>query len=304
MKKIYLLGGALLVGATISFARAQPAGVGEGPWQMFARGGAVHQFDSELDGGGEYSVDRASVEFGIGYATGPRDSIGLSLGYSVDDYNFDGSTGMAGLDPWGEIREYQLSASIRHGIGDAFDLIAVPLVRWSAEDGGDRGESMTTGLIAGLNYRVSDRLRIGPGFGVFEEIEDDVSAFPILLIDWQISDNLSLETGRGLAATRGPGLQLNSTAIENWTIGLGARYENFEFRLDESGAVPDGVGEESAVLTYLSASYDANPAFTFSALAGMEVGGQLTLKDASGRKLQSDDADPAPFVGIAFNARL
>jgi hypothetical protein len=290
--------------ATMSVAQAQPAGAGEDPWQVFVRGGAVHQFDSDLDGGGEYSVDRAAIELGLGYATGPRDSVGLSLGYSVDDYSFDGAAGFGGLDPWGEIREYQLSASVRRGIGENFDLFALPFIRWSAEDGGDRGDAMTTGLVAGLNYRVSDRLRIGPGFGAFDEIEGGVSAFPILLIDWQITDTLSLETGSGLAATRGPGLALNSTAIDRWTFGLGARYENFEFRLDESGAVPDGVGEEEAVLTYLSARYEANPAFTFSALVGMEVGGQLTLRDANGLKLQRDDADPAPFVGIAFRGRF
>lgn len=303
MKHYRVVVAIFLVGL-LSMAQAQPPGVAEGPWQILVRGGAVHQFDSKLDGGGEYSVDRAAIELGVGYATGPRDSFGLSLGYSVDDYRFNGATGLAGRSPWGEIREYQLSGSIRRGIGEKIDLFALPLVRWSVEDGGDRSEAMTTGLIAGVNYRVSENLRIGPGFGVFDEIESGVSAFPILLIDWQITETLSLETGSGLAATRGPGLQLNSTAIENWTIGLGARYENFQFRLDDSGPVASGVGEEEAILTYLSASYDANPNVTFSALAGIEAGGQIMLRDAAGLKLRSDDADPAPFVGIAFRGRF
>ena len=302
--RLWVIAIGVCFGASASLAQAQPAGVDAGPWQFTVRGGAVHQFDSDLDQGGEYSVDRAAIELGLGYATGPRDSIGVSIGYSVDDCSFGGSTGLAGLDPWGEIREYQISASFRRGIGERLDLFALPFLRWSAEDGGDRGESMTTGLIAGLNYRVSDRLRIGPGFGVFEEIEDGVSVFPILLIDWQITDTLSLETGGGLAATRGPGLELKSTAISDWTIGLGARYENFQFRLDENGAVPNGVGEEEAVLTYLTASYELNPAFTVSAVAGMEFAGQLTLRDASGLKVTSDDADPAAYLGLAFNGRF
>jgi len=288
----------------VSVAQAQPEGVGQGPWQFTVSGGAVHQFDSDLDDGGDYSVDRAAIEVGLGFATGPRDSLGLSLGYNVDDYSFGGDSGLAGMDPWGEINEYQLSASIRRGIGERFDLFALPFVRWSAEEGGDRGEGQTTGLIAGVNYRVSDRLRIGPGFGVFEEIEDGVSAFPILLIDWKITDTLSLETGGGLAATRGPGLELKSTAFDGWTLGLGARYENFQFRLDERGPVPNGVGEEEAVLSYLAASYNAHPVFTFSAIAGFEFAGELTLRDANGTRLASDDADPAPYLGLAFRGRF
>lgn len=298
------LGVGLVLTAGLSVAQAQPADAQRGPWQVTVRGGAVHQLDSDLDAGGKYSVDRAAIELGLGYATGPRDSFGLSLGYSVDDYSFDGDAGLAALDPWGEINEYQLSASIRRGIGERFDLFALPFVRWSTEDGGDRGQGRTTGLIAGINYRVNDRLRIGPGFGVFEEIEDGVSAFPILLIDWQITDTLSLETGGGLAATRGPGLELKSTAFDGWTLGLGARYENFQFRLDEVGTAPDGVGEEEAVLSYLVASYEAHPAFTLSVVAGMEFAGELTLRDADGTKLASDDADPAPYLGLAFRGRF
>jgi len=293
---------ALTVVATC--ANAQPAGVANSPWQVSVQGGVVQQFDSDLEDGGEYSVTRANIELGLGYATGPRDSIGLSLGYTIDDYSFDGLGGLAALEPWGEIREYQLAVSLRRGIGERIDLFALPTLRWSAEKGGDLSDGLTPGLIAGFNYRVSDRLRIGPGFGLFDEIEDGVTAFPILLIDWKITDTLSLETGSGMAATRGPGLQLNSTAIEDWTLSLGARYETYRFRLDDDGPVPDGVGEEEAVLAYLAASYEVNPTIRFSALAGLELGGELTLEDMNGRRIRQEDADPAPFIGLTFRARF
>jgi outer membrane receptor protein involved in Fe transport len=290
--------------AVVLPAGAQTAGGGDSPWRTYVRGGAVHQFDSGLDQGGEYAVTRANIEAGLGYATGPRNSVGLAVGYTLDDYDFNGMTGLAGRDPWGEVHEYMISGSFRRGVGERIDIFALPFLRWSAEDGGDLGEAMTAGLIAGMNYRVSDRLRIGPGIGLFEQIEDSVTAFPILLIDWKITETLSLETGSGLAATRGPGLQLNFTAIDNWTFGLGARYENYRFRLDEDGVVPDGVGEEESTLVYLSAGYDVNPVMRVSALAGLKIGGELTLEDMDGRTIQSDDADPVPLVGLAFRTRF
>jgi outer membrane receptor protein involved in Fe transport len=295
----------LVVLTTIStLALAQPDGAPESPWATFIEGGAVHQLDADLDEGGSYSVIRASIEAGLAYASGPRDSIGLSLGYTADDYRFDGSTGLGGLEPWGSLHEYRVSLSWRKGFGERVDAFAIPSLRWTAESGADFGDAMTAGLIAGVNYRVSDRLRIGPGIGVFDEIEDSVNVFPILLIDWQITETLSLETGSGLGATRGPGLQLNSSAVENWTFGLGARYETYRFRLDEDGPAPDGVGEEKGVAVFLAASYRSSPGVSVSALAGLEVGGKLRLEDSEGRTIQSDDADPAPFVGFAFRARF
>ncbi|MEE4295580.1 MAG: hypothetical protein V2J20_03055 [Wenzhouxiangella sp.] len=283
---------------------AQPSGASGSPWLTSIEGGAIHQFDADLDDGGSYSASRASIEAGIAYATGPRNSFGISLGYSRDDYRFDGSNGLAGADPWGTVNEYRISTPIRFGVGERVNVFALPSIRWSAESGGDWSEAMNAGLIAGANYRVSDRLTIGPGFGVFDEIEDGVNAFPILLIDWQITDTLALETGGGLGATRGPGLQLTSSAVSDWTLGLGARYETYRFRLDEDGAFANGVGEEKGVLTYFSATYRPSPAISLSALAGMEVGGKLRLENALGERIASDDADAAPFIGFAFQARL
>lgn len=283
---------------------AQPSGEGRSPWQTFIEGGVVHQIDTDLDEGGSYSATRASIEAGLAFATGPRDSIGVSLGYTRDDYRFDGSSGLAGRDPWGSLHEYRVSVPWRKGFGERINAFALPSLRWSAESGGDLGDAMTAGLIAGANYRVSDRLSIGPGIGVFDEIEDSVNVFPILLIDWQITETLALETGGGLGATRGPGLQLNSTAIEGWTLSLGGRYETYRFRLDDDGAVPDGVGEEKGVAMFLAASYRSSPGVSVSVLAGLELDGKLRLEDSNGDKILSDDADPAPFVGFAFRARF
>lgn len=125
-----------------------PTGASESPWRTFVEGGAIHQFDADLDGGGSYSVTRASIE-----------------------------------------------ASMRRAFSERINAFASPSVRWSAESCGDAGEAMTAGLLDGANHRVSDRLTIGPGIGVFDEFGDSDSAFPIMLIDWRITDTLSLATG-------------------------------------------------------------------------------------------------------------
>ena len=97
---MFRLFSAAFLTAMASSVAAQPAGVATSPWQTFLQGGAVHQFEADLDQGGSYSVTRASVEAGLAYATSRRDSLGVSVGYSLDDYSFDNATGAAASNPW------------------------------------------------------------------------------------------------------------------------------------------------------------------------------------------------------------
>lgn len=92
----------------------------------------------------------------------------------------------------------------------------------------------TEGGLAGSSWGLSESLSIGPGLGWFSEIDGGSSAFPILLIDWKITDKWRLNTGRGLAASQGPGLTLNYQLAERWPLGLTGRYEKTRFALGDN----------------------------------------------------------------------
>jgi len=296
---------AALIAAPVAAAQAQPAGVAAGPWRTQLQGGAVHQFDADLDDGGSFSVNRAFVEAGLAYAFSPRDSVGVAFGYGYDGYDFDrGGDGLAALDPWGDINDFRLSFPLRAGIGERIDLFAVPSVTWRGESGADLDDAATGGALLGATWRFGDDLRLGAGVGAFSEIEDDATVFPILLVDWQVTESFSLETGQGLGATRGPGLTLNWTGIDRWRFTLGARWETWRFRLDDGGTAPDGVGEEEAVPVFLAATYDVIPTVQLGILGGLDVAGSLTLEDEDGRELAEEDFDPTPFLGATFRARF
>jgi hypothetical protein len=147
-------------------------------------------------------------------------------------------------------------------------------------------------------------LTIGPGLGVLSQLEDSASVFPILIVDWKITDRISLETGRSLGATRGPGLNLDYRLSDSWSFGLGARYESLRFRLDDKGAAPGGVGEGSSIPLYLSATYSRGRDLQVSAIAGVDLNGELRLEDSEGRRLARDDYETAPFLGVTFNVRF
>jgi len=273
-------------------------------WRLAADGGVVKQFESALDTGGDFDVDRYFLRLSATRNYGDAWNAGISLGYGENRYGFSGSSGFGGVDPWDRIREFRVSIPIRYRADNNWSFIGIPSLRYSGERGAETSDSRKWGLLAAAAYRFSDRLTIGPGFGVFSEIEDSTDFFPILLVDWKISDTLSLKTGRGLAASRGPGLSLSWTPVQKWRFGLEGRYEKNRFRLDEEGIAPDGVGQDRSIPVALSATYVPGPDLEFTLLAGAEFAGELRLEDAGGNSLAESDYETAPFAGALVKLRF
>ena len=154
------------------------------------------------------------------------------------------------------------------------------------------------------SYLKSDRLTIGPGFGLLTQIEDSLSVFPVIIIDWMISDRLSLETGRGLGASQGPGLLFSYAVNPSWSLLAGGRFERLRFRLRSQGPVPSGVGEDRGAPLSIGARYNWKRRGTVTFFSGVDVAGELQVDNASGRELTSSSYDPAPFFGISANLRF
>jgi hypothetical protein len=299
----FVVAGSLL--AVLNPAVSAERGPGSGQtWNWEIQGGAAYQSDAGLNTGGEVNVSGAYASVSTSRRFGDGTRVGLSLGYGEDRYDFSGTNGFGGLDPWRRIRQATLSASVFHELDDQWTLYGIPSLRFNAEQGASLDDGLTVGLLAGASYRFSDSLTIGPGFGVFSEIEDDVSFFPILIVDWKITDNLSLETGRGFAASRGPGLQLRWRYSPDWEFAVGGRYEKNRFRLKDQGAAAGGVGEDSGVPLFVAAQYAVSSRISLNLIGGVETATEFRLEDAKGNPVARSDADTAPFVGATIRFRL
>lgn len=280
---------------------AQPA---SDAWRVRFESGVLYQWQTDLDQGGEVGVDAWSVLLGADYPALSDLRLGLSFGYGERDYDFDGSSGFAALRPWSTAREARLSATASWKADERWNLFAVPTLRWFAEEGASLEDGQFGGLLAAASYRVNDRLSIGPGFGVFSELEDETDWFPILALDWRLSDTLRLHTGRGFASTRGPGLTLDWTPSERWALSLGARYEKARFRLDDNGVGAGGIGQDTSIPVYLGATRRFGHHLSLSLFAGVEFAGELRLEDADGDLIERSDYDTAPFGGATLDLRF
>ncbi len=284
---------------------AQPpyAGASDG-WTPFIRGGAVYQFDTDLDEGGSYDAARYTIQLGSGYMWDRQDAVSLAIGYSYDGYDFSGNNGLGPTQPWENIHTVSLGVSMRKGIDNNWTAFVIPSIRSTGESSAEFEDSLTGGVLGGVSYRFSDRLTIGPGIGVFSQLEDSATVIPILIIDWKLTDTWSLSTGRGLGATLGPGLTLNYQPNKVWSFGIGGRYEKLRFRLDSDGSVENGVGEDSSFPVFLSGTYRFDQKANLSLVSGVELGGELKLEDADGETLAEESYDTGIFVGFTFNKRF
>ncbi len=273
-------------------------------WSSFVRGGAVYQFDTDLDDGGSYNAKRFSVQAGQSYSWDPRTSVSLALGYNYDGYSFSQGAGIAAITPWEDIHSVSLGLPMRKGIGEDWSAFLIPSIRSTGESGSTFDETITGGVLTGFSYRFGDRLTIGPGIGVVSQLEDSATVFPVIIINWKITDKLSLETGRGLAATLGPGLTLNYQANREWNFAIGGRYEKLRFRLDKDGAVPGGIGEDKSFPVFASCTYSVSPKTAVSLIGGVEFGGELVLEDSDGNRIRKESSDPGGFLGFTFGIRL
>lgn len=295
----------VLLTATSAQAFAQEARQAFGPWVWSIAGGAVHQFSTDFsDADGDVSITRTFLEGGLGYAWDRNTSLSLSLGVGSSDYDFSSGALIEGRKPWGRIEEYRLSVPIRFSPMEKMRAIIIPSVRTFAESGASTSDGRTEGFIGGFSWKFSDTLTLGPGMGWFSALGDESIAFPIILVDWQITDALSLNTGRGLAASQGPGLSLNYELNKAWTLGLTARYEQTRFALEEREGRSAEVGEDVSTPLLLVANYSPWPMTNLSAFVGVELGGSFRLEDGRGEELGKTDLETATVIGFAFQSRF
>ena len=273
-------------------------------WSAFTRGGYVHQMDTDIDNGGSFSVNRFFIQGGPTYVSDKGTSISLAVGYGFDGYNFSGNTGFGGQKPWEDIHSLRFSIPLRWKINEQWTGFVSPTIRFTGEKEADFDGALTGGGFAGFSYRHGDRLSIGPGVGVLTQLEDSTRVIPILIINWKITDTLSLNTGRGIGATLGPGLTFDWRPSRAWSFSIGGRYERLRFRLDEKGTVPNGIGDDRAFPIFGGIAYSFTPMVRIGVLGGVEVGGELRLEDENGHTIIEENHDPAGFLGITFSARF
>lgn len=260
--------------------------------------GVAHQFDTDLDEGGEFSLTRFGLGAGVRYPiSGTPWSFDHGLLYERDEYDSD-------TLPWDSVDALSYSLRVGYKIDDNWSVFGGPIVGISAADGADWGDSFRYGAIAGATYRFSPDLTLGLGVAAFDDIGDEFTVFPTLLIDAKLSEGLRIRNPQPQPGFRGTGgIELVCTAVEDWEFGVGGAYDSRRFRLDEMGGRDDLVAENESIPVFARVGYYPAEEWTISAMVGVLLGGEVTIEDDDGDDLADSDYDPALFVGLGVSWR-
>jgi len=302
-----------LIGTSLGFARSAAAQVSlvDDPTPQFEWGGRIEsdfrtEFKTETDGGDSFESWRVGVAGDFGGPINESILVGVRTGYRYTHYDFrlDGpSPGYGGSelprDPWGAVNTFDIAPSTTILVGNSFSVVAAVPIRWSGETGAEKN-----GLIAGISamarWQITDTFRIGAGIGVTSALEDDAETFPLVSLDWKITDSVVLRT-------EGSWIQGGNTMLlwgpnEAIRLSLSAGYERNRFRLDDNGNGPDkdGIGEITAVPIEVGLRFRLYEGAYFDFRAGLGVAGQLRVETDGGRKLYEEDYDPSPRISIGL----
>lgn len=281
--------------AEVGSARAQSFEAG---FSSDATLAAIGSGESDLGSDDTIQFSRAVVGASTTWTSTPQLSFGAEVLLGRTSYEFD--TLFLG-DQTVDVDEFSIGLPISFDVGGGARAFFTPSLTFQGEDGVSFGDGASFSLLGGVGWQVSPNLFIGPGLGIAETLvtDDDPSIFPFLIIDWQFTEEWSISTGPGFAASRGPGLRLSYEPNNNWEFGVEARLEEFEFQLDDRSPITNGVGRDSSIPVIFLAQYKPNDRVTLSGFAGAATGGSLELFDQAGTKVFDEDYDTAPLFGLA-----
>jgi len=256
--------------------------------------GFGYRTDADIDhDGGDFNETRFGVTANRPFNYDERWRLDPIVAYRFSSYDFSGP------ELWDEVHQFRATLMLRHVINEKWAVFGGPTVALAMESSADAGEALTFGGTLGVTYHVHERLTIGGGLGVITELEDNPTFRPVVLLNWRIHDQWTLESGYFEAAgSGGPGVEIRYQINEHWNVGAGAQYQENRFRLSEDGPVRDGVGEDSFVPVYGKVTWRINKQAALELLGGVSLGGELRVENRKGHTVSKDDYDPAALLGL------
>lgn len=262
----------------------------------------VHQGKADLEGGGDLSSTSLLMRAGASTALRGGHRAGVNLSYDYSDYAFGAATAFGGRAPWGSVERYGFSLPLSYALQDGWSLGLAPSVDWFGERGADSSESLAWGGLFTATKRYANGNRLGFGFGAFDRYEK-TSVFPMVLVNWKLSERWKLINPLPAGPTGPAGLELDYRFDSDWNLGIGAAWRSTRFRLASNNVVANGVGEERGVPVFLRASRNFGKQAALNLYAGVVTNGELRVEDAAGNTLRRVDLGTAPVFGATFTLR-
>jgi hypothetical protein len=284
-----------LAAMAVASVVAQPLMAQEKDQFRFAVG-VGYRADADIDrGGGDFNETRFSVSGSRTFTLNDRLQLEPIVAYRFSAYDFSRP------DPWDDIHTFRATLLARYAFDQTWSIFGGPSIGLSGESDADAEDAITFGGALGVSYRVRENLSIGAGFTASTEIEDDARIRPLVIVNWQINNAWSAESGYlDVAGAAGPGGEVRYRINESWSVAGGVLYHEKRFRLsdDARGRLREGVGEDSSFPIYGKVTWQVCANAALELVGGVSTSGELLIEDRNGHKITKTDYDAAPLMGV------
>ncbi|PLY07710.1 MAG: hypothetical protein C0624_03390 [Desulfuromonas sp.] len=274
---------------------APAAFAADGPPSNTFSAASLYQLPADLSSSGELAVTRSHLHEG-GKLFASRKLLanwGLSLG--MTHYDFKDRQNK----PWEDIYQVGANVSLIRPLAQGWSLLVIPGITAAGEAEANASDCLSYTLISAVNWQSSPSLRLGLGTAIFDKL-GDFTVFPFIAFDWKPAPGWRLANPQRSGVTGPAGLELSWQANHSWTLGSGGAWQSNRFRLDDKGATPGGIGEETAVPVWVRLTRNfARGKLTL--YAGATLAGTLSREDRHGSEVDDDEYDETPFLALYFS---
>lgn len=278
-------------------ARAAEPRSDEWNWSLSA--GAVFQPEADFDDGGK--VERSSTMLAVSTQRrfSPDFSIGGSLRYEYERWDFDHPAAFGGVAPWKNIRRLGFGLQVRTRMNERWDLIVAPMVRYAGEQGAESSDALRYGGAFALARQFSPDFRLGLGVVALHDIGRN-RVLPYVDLSWKIDERWRLGSANATALAGLGGLELVRQGSPRWSLGLGVGFGEDRFRLDRDGPTAGAVAERKSTPLYARLSLRPDPALSIDAYLGTTLRNELRIERKGLRDI-TEKYDAAPIVGVSVS---
>lgn len=263
----------------------------------------IYQFDTDLDSGGQFDVQRHLVRFDTVRSINKEWSVGLGLSFDYERWNFTNRAGLPSVGLWDAIYRPGMSIPIFYAPAGNWRLGFIPSIDFAGASGAETSESFSYGAVFSAAYSFGQRLMLGVGAGWFERF-DESALFPYVIVNWKINEQLRLSNPHRAGPVGPAGLELVCTPTSNWEVGMGGAYRSYRFRLDDSSTVSDGIAEVNFWAPFLRAGRKIGNHYRADIHGGVMVDGSITIENKDANELGKTGYETVPFVGITLKGRF
>jgi hypothetical protein len=231
---------------------------------------AIHQFNTNLDNGGDVSVNRYFVHFDWKKI--------INVHYNLNDYSFSDTAPLLNSKTLEKVHSLGLDIGMMFKVYEEWRLVLVPSIEFSGESGAEWSDSLIYGGIVAA-----------------------VNRYPIIIIDWKITEKLRLSNPLPAGPSGPAGLELSYEINKNWETGFGGAYRSFRYRLSDEGVVSKGIFQDRSVPVWGRLSWKHASRLRIDFNAGAFVFGHMKIENQEGNDIRKDNYDASPFVALTIS---